>query len=340
MKASVAIPTCTEGLCYPIGAGWGTKAMIEMSVRAEELRFDAVWGNDHLTTQGYVRREYADPPNYFEPLISLGWIAGQTSRIRLATGLIVLPLRDPVVLAKQVATLDAVSNGRFDLGVGIGAYREELEAVRPREAKMNRGAVLEESVDALRVLFTERRASYSGTYIQFQDVEMYPKPVQRPLPIYIGGNADATLERVGRSAEGWYPAVQSIEAVAEKVRRIHAAARAAGRDPSSIDIAPQLIVSIGRTTEEAEAAFRDSQLYRHLESLSRSTLKGQGDVIQRAAEYNLMGTPEEIVRRARRYAEAGVTHLAALIFVGDSSAQTLQQMELFAKEVLPAIREF
>ena len=340
MKASVAIPTCTEGLCYPVGASWGPKAIMDLSVLAEKLGFDSVWGNDHLATQAYVAKEYADPPNYYEPLISLAWVAGRTSTLRLGTGVLVLPMRDPVVLAKQVASLDQISGGRLTLGVGIGAYREEFEATMPERAKMQRGELLDEGVQALRILFTQRRASFEGKLIRFENVEMFPKPVQDPFPIYIGGNADSTLDRVGRWADGWFPAVQSADAIRAKVERIKTTARAAGRNPDAIDIAPQVACCVGKTKEEAEAFFKNSQLYRHLVSLKGSTLKGQDDVIARFAEYNLLGTADQIVERARNYAAAGVTHLCSLIFPGDTAEQMAEQMELFARDVLPHIAEF
>lgn len=128
---------------------------------AEELGFDSVWGNDHVSTQAYVRREFADPPRFYDPFGYLAFVAARTERIRLATCVMVLTFRHPVMAAKQVATLDQLSGGRAVLRVGIGAYREELEAMDPGR-RVHRGSFAGEAIEALRLLFTERRATYAG----------------------------------------------------------------------------------------------------------------------------------------------------------------------------------
>jgi alkanesulfonate monooxygenase SsuD/methylene tetrahydromethanopterin reductase-like flavin-dependent oxidoreductase (luciferase family) len=113
----------------------------------------------------------------------------------------VLPFRHPVVLAKQIATLDRLSGGRLTVGVGIGAYREEFEAMWPGR-RLNRGAYAAEALESLRVLFTERRASYQGSWVSFDDVESHPKPVQSPLPVLSGGNAPGSRRRAATLATG------------------------------------------------------------------------------------------------------------------------------------------
>src|SRR5690349_5490594 len=160
MRFGVAIPTCTEGMIYPIPFA-GPDDIVALAVEAEQLGYDEVMGNDHLTTQRYVRARWQDPPNYFEPLIALTACAAATSRIGLMTGVIVLPMRDPILLAKQAATLDRFSHGRLVLGVGVGAYREEMEATYPDRREAPRSAWVDESIQALRALFTERRVDFA-----------------------------------------------------------------------------------------------------------------------------------------------------------------------------------
>src|SRR5207237_215343 len=126
-----------------------------------------------LTTQRYVQRDWPQPPNFYEPLITFAWVAARTERIRLATGIIVLPMRGIPVLAKQVATLDQLSGGRVILGVGTGAYREEYEALFPDAKNVHRGTIVDEGMRALRLLFTERRATFRGTYVHFEEVECF-----------------------------------------------------------------------------------------------------------------------------------------------------------------------
>src|SRR5690606_12467245 len=162
MRFSVAIPTCKEGLSYPLPFA-GPEEIIRVAQSAEQLGYHSVWGNDHITAPRYVRETFDQPPNFYEPLIVLAYIAASTRRIKLAPSVIVLPMREPVYLAKQVATLDVFSGGRFILGVGVGAYREEFEAIHPDLAPTaQRGQMVDESLEALVRLFREPVASFAG----------------------------------------------------------------------------------------------------------------------------------------------------------------------------------
>ena len=335
LSFGVHIPTCIEGMMYPIPFARPSD-ILPTALLCERLGYDSVWGNDHMSTQRYVQREFPDPPNFYEPLITFSYVAAHTTRLRLCTGILVLPMRHVVVAAKQVATLDQLSGGRVTLGVGTGAYREEYEALFPDAKDVHRGTLVDEGMRALRLLFTERSATFRGRYVRFQDVECFPKPVQDPLPIYAGGNHPEVRRRAGEYAEGWMPAVLSPQEVGRGVEDVHRAAEKAGRDGSRIDVAPQFAVSIGRTREEAERRFRASQLYKHLESLKRTTLREQtGGFEQR----NLIGSPEEICERIRVYQEAGVTTLAGMLFVANAVAEMQEAIELFGREVLPHFKK-
>ncbi len=332
MRFSVAIPTCVEGLLYPVPF-ITPERLLRVATAAERLGYHSVWGNDHLTTQKYVKEAWPDPPNYYEPLVALSFVASVTKRIGLGTSIIVMPMREPVVLAKQVATLDQFSGGRLLLGIGVGAYREEFEAINPGKKGANRGHMVEEGIQALRCLFTERHATFRGKHFHFEDVESYPKPLQNPLPIYVGGNTLDAAKRAGAWGQGWLPAVLPPDQLKERLGLLRRSAEEAGRDPSTIDVAPQFSVSIGRTHEEALSHFRDSGMYHHLVSLKKSTLK---DVdLSRVEQYNLVGTAEEICDKVRLYADAGVTHFCALIFGTASIEDTVEQMQFFSEEVVP-----
>lgn len=333
---SVALPTCTEGLCSPVP--FSNREVIErISRRTEELGYHSVWGNDHLSTQKYVRDEWDSPPNYFEPLIALAFAGGVTDRIKLGTSVTVLPMREPTLLAKQVMTLDHFTNGRVLLGVGVGAYREEFEAVLPRVAQgAERGGMVSEGIQALQVLFKEKRASFEGKYYEFHDVEMYPKPVQDPLPIYVGGNSMAATVRAGKWGQGWLPAGAMVpDEIRERVQKIYAEAEKAGRQGVEIDIAPQFVVQIGKTAEEASKKYHESWLYQHLLSLKDSTFKDRDLSI--LEEHDLVGTPERILEKIEAFTQAGVTHYCSLIFGLNSVAETLEQMEWFAEEIIPRV---
>ena len=331
VRFGVHIPTCIEGMMYPVPFAKPSD-ILPTALLCERLGYDSVWGNDHMTTQRYVQKEFPQPPNFYEPLITFSYVAARTTTLRVATGIIVLPMRHMAVLAKQVATLDQLSGGRMILGVGTGAYREEYEALFPDAKDVHRGTIVDEGMKALRLLFTERKATFRGRYVKFEDVECFPKPAQSPMPIYAGGNHPEVRRRAGEYAEGWMPAVLAPEEIKKGVEEIHGYAQKAGRDGSTIDIAPQFAVSVGRTHDEAVRRFRASQLFKHLESLKRSTLREQtGGFDQR----NLIGSPAEISERIRVYERAGVTTLSAMLFVAGSVTEMQEAIELFGQEVLP-----
>jgi probable F420-dependent oxidoreductase len=331
LKFGVHIPTCIEGMMYPVPFAKPAD-ILPTALLCERLGYDSVWGNDHMTTQRYVQREFPEPPNFYEPLITFAYVAARTTKLRVATGIIVLPMRGIPVLAKQVATLDQLSGGRVILGVGAGAYREEYEALFPDAKNVHRGTIVDEGMRALRLLFTERNATFRGKHVHFEDVQCFPKPAQTPLPMYAGGNHAEVKRRAGEYAEGWMPAVLSPEEIKRGVEEIHRHAAKAGRDGARVDIAPQFAVSIGRTHDDAVTRFHASQLYKHLESLKRSTLREQtGGFEQR----NLIGSPEEISERIRVYVEAGVTTLSGMLFVANTVPEMQAAIELFGREVIP-----
>jgi probable F420-dependent oxidoreductase len=335
MLVSAGLPTGMEGLTYPIPFS-EPDAVIRIARHAEQLGYHSVWGNDHMTTQNYVRSEFPVPPRFWEPLMTYAFVAAATTTLRFGTGLLVLPMRrDIVVTAKQIATLDHFSGGRLEIGIGIGAYREEFEALNPGAAG-RRGDMVDEGLQALALLFTRRVASFDGKHYKFRDVELAPKPLQPRLPIYVGGNNANNIKRVVEyGADGWVPAGVPLERLRRDVESLHELARRAGRDPQSIAVAPQYVVHVGKTHEGALARFRQSQMNKHLTSLRKSTLKEQGALSHE--DINLIGTPAEIIERALAFKAAGVTHLLGLYFAADSVGELMDQMQMFAEQVTPHI---
>ena len=323
-----------EGLIYPYPFA-GPKQIVRIAIEAEAMGYEAVWPNDHLTTQHYVARMWPNPPRFYEPFVLLSFIAAETKKIKLATGVAVLPVREPIILAKTAATLDVCSGGRVILGVGLGAYREEYRAVNPGKAP-HRGRLMDERIAALRELLQKRRATFEGRYVRFRNVEMYPKPVQKKMPIYIGGNSWDGVKRAGRYADGWFPAILTPEEIAERVKRMEAVAKKANRSIRRIDIAPQLGVTLARTESQARRTFQASQLRHHLQSLAKSTLKDQ--TLSDIGASNLIGTPAQVIDRIGVYQRAGVTHLAGMMFGVNSVRAFMSQMERFAAHVMPAFR--
>lgn len=332
---SVGFPTGMEGLTYPIPFS-DPENLVQIAKHAEALDYHSVWGNDHVTTQHYVRSEFPTPPRFWEPLVTYSFLAAHTSRLRFGTGVLVLPMRrDIVVTAKQMVTLDHLSNGRLEIGVGVGAYREEFEALNP-DADVHRGDMVEEGVKALQLLFKERTASFDGKYYKFRNVELFPKPKQARLPIYFGGNNPNHLRRTAECADGWVPAGLPLETLRRMVAELKRMTEAAGRPFSALQVAPQYCAFLGRTQEQAVARYKQSQMYKHFESLKKSTLKGQSAT--NSEDINLVGSIESVVERANALREVGVTHFLGLYFAVDSVPELLDQMQMFAEEVRPKVR--
>ena len=335
MHFSVSVPTCREGLSAPLPFA-GIEDVVRLSQAAERLGFDSIWGNDHITAPKYVRDAYSMPPRFFEPLVTLAYVAAQTSRIQLGTAVLVLPMREPVFLAKQVATLDQVSGGRMLLGVGVGAYREEFEHLHPDMRGADRGLMLEESIQALRLLFDQPSASFAGRFYQFDDIRLHPKPLQPHFPILVGGNHRNQERRAALFGDAWLPASIPPDRFREGVARVQQLAVDAGRDPTEVRFAPQVMVSIARTHEAAIKNFSQGPMFRHLGTLGESTLRGVD--IDRLAGANLVGTPDEIVERVSEFRDAGATMMATMSFIANSIDGTIEDIQYFAEEVFPAFR--
>jgi probable F420-dependent oxidoreductase len=335
MRVSAGLPTGMEGLTYPIPFS-DPEAVIRIAQHAEKLGYHSVWGNDHMTTQNYVRAEFETPPRFWEPLVTYAFVAAETTTLRFGTGILVLPMRrDIVVTAKQLATLDHFSGGRLEIGVGIGAYREEFLALQPG-AKLPRGKILDEGIPALQALLTDRVASFEGEYFAYRDVELYPKPKQDHVPFYIGGNNVNNLRRTAKWGDGWLPAAVHLDQMKKDVARLRELTEEEGRDFSRIEVAPQYIVHMGKTREAALDSFNQTQMCAHLTSLRQSTLKDQGALGHE--DINLIGTAEDIIERANLLGEAGVTHLLGLYFAANDINELLDQMQMFAEDVVPHLR--
>jgi probable F420-dependent oxidoreductase len=336
MRFGVDVPTCLAGMAYPVPFA-GIDDVVRLAVEAEQLGYHEVSGNDHLSTQRFVREAWPAAPDYFEPLVTLAAVAVKTSVVRLATGILVLPMRDPVLLAKQVATLDHLSGGRVTLAVAVGGYRDEFEAVAPSLRDASRADLTREGIEALRVLFTEPRSTYRGRYRWFEDVESYPKPVQSPLPLYSGGNVDGAMRRAGELCEGWLPAKIGPDRIRAGREKVAGYARAAGRDPDDITIAVQSVVCLADTAAEARERVAHSTFNLFRNSLKQTMLKGV-DLDAYVAD-NLIGTPDEVCAKVAEFERAGLDQFGATLFVADTVEEMLDQMRAFARYVLPAFPE-
>ena len=212
---------------------------------AEEHGFESLWTVEHTVVPSGYESEYpyddsgkmpgGDEVSITDPLIWMTWVAAVTSRLRVATGILILPQRNPLTLAKELATLDVLSDGRVELGVGVGWLREEFDALGvPFE---RRGARTDEYVAALRALWSDGPTSFDGEFTSFRECNSYPKPVQSEgIPIVVGGHTEVAARRAGRIGDGFFPGRFRPDDLEPLLATMHASATEAGRDPDAIEV--------------------------------------------------------------------------------------------------------
>ena len=225
------------GVVFPqteIGADPG--AIRAYAQRVDELGFAHILVYDHvLGADTTVHKEWRGPYDidtmFHEPFVLFGFLAGLTS-VELVSGIVILPQRQTALVAKQAAEVDVLTGGRLRLGVGIGWNAVEYEALGT--SFTNRGRRMEEQVALMRHLWTERSVTFDGTYEKVTGAGLSPMPVQRPIPIWIGGSSTPAYERMGRIADGWFPQLRPGDRLEEARAVVETAAREAGRDPAQI----------------------------------------------------------------------------------------------------------
>ena len=206
---------------------------------AERLGYDSLWAGEHVVVPSpRVDPSPMEPDEpILDPLVALAHVAAHTERIRLGTGVIILPQRNPVVLAKQVASLDVLCGGRLILGLGVAYLEPEMRAIGvPME---RRGARADEYLAAMRALWEEEAPAYEGRHVRFEGVDAHPRPVQTPLPVVVGGHSRAAHRRAVRHADGWYGFMLGLRATAEQRELMSAAIAEAGRErPLHVSVTP------------------------------------------------------------------------------------------------------
>jgi len=287
--------------------------LVRLARRAEALGVDSIWVADHLvapvsvdSVYPYDRRPDAKPGDmgvieqFYEPLTTLAFLAGATSRIRLGVSVYVMPYRNPVVTAKIVATLDALSGGRAILGVGVGWLREEFAALG--QDPRRRGRTTDEYLEVCRRLWRDEVAAFDGREYRLPPVRTGPKPVQRPWPpIWVGGNSAAALERAIALGDGWHLIDLSPEEVETSVARLRERLAARGRDGAGFVV-----------------------------SLRKGILVRRAD---RSDDKALYGTPAKIRRDRDAYARAGVGYLVSNL----RRAESVDDLERALEEASAAL---
>jgi probable F420-dependent oxidoreductase len=233
------------GLLHAGAGPWATlDGARALAQGAEQFGFDSLWATDHAVVNAEDSEEtyrakggswdFSSEYPIMDPMGWLSFVAALTDRITLATGILIAPIRPAPVLAKQAATLDLLSNGRFVLGVGSGWVPEELAACGIKFE--DRLAIMEECVHAMRALWQEPAASFHGQFVDFERMTLAPRPPSGRVPVVLGGRVRAAAERAGRLGDGYFPHTRDVDQLRGLIEVLRSAAEQAGRDPSSIEI--------------------------------------------------------------------------------------------------------
>lgn len=259
------------GTVLPNQVAWGNAdAILQLARATEQAGLDSVWVADHVVMPAVFTSDYpmealqgfnpVEHETFFEPLVTLAFVASQTSRVRLGTSIIVPTLRHPAYTAKLVATLDNLSGGRVVLGVGAGWLREEFDAlgVEPFE---RRGELLDEHIAVMRALWSSEVATFEGAHYRLPPVRSAPKPARTSgPPIWIGGTSRAALRRVASMGDGWQPMAVGPSELSTMVPQLRELVSRAGRDPDTIDICPRCDIAFGRPeTQKANGIYGDAE---------------------------------------------------------------------------------
>ncbi len=284
--------------------------------RAEALEIDSLWCSAHVIVPPQVKSGYILIPGrkhpehwkecYWEPFTVLSYLSGLTSKITLGTSVVIVPMHNPIELAKQVAEVDQLSGGRFVFGVGVGWFEEEFEVLG--QDFHNRGARTDEALDLMKALWSDDPVSFHGRYHQVAEAFFSPKPRQRPSPpIWVAGGSKAALRRAARCADAWHPVRPTFEYLRQARADLNGYLAEAGRKPESLEIAVKLPLIFQNEPPQPEQPLTQ-------------------------------GRPADIIGAIESYSEAGASHLV-FDFVPESLATALDTMERFAQEVRPGLSE-
>jgi probable F420-dependent oxidoreductase len=290
--------------------------LLDWGEEIERLGFDVLFFRDHVLWHSAV----------LDPFTILGALAARTSRVRLGPGVLLLPLRSPVLVAKAIASLDFISSGRAILGIGIGGeFPKEFEACGIPVSERGRRA--DEGIEAIRTLWTRSPATYTGQFVRFEDVVMEPRPAQAPHPpIWVGGRSEAALRRAGRLGDGWFAYFVTPPQFREGLEKIGRDLDARERPPSSFEAGVVIYIHVAPSREEAE---RHTARY-----LSAEYRQSFARLVER---YCAVGPVDDCAETIARFLEAGARHVT--LIPACPPEMVMEQFGRITTEVMPQFRQ-
>ncbi len=276
--------------------------------RCEEWGVDSLWFSDRIV----------GPAGTLEPVVTMAALSGRKGMMKFGTNALIMSVRHPVLMAKELATLDFLSEGRLLLVAGLGG-EDPLEYEACGVAKPERARRTDEALEAMRLLWSQDRATFQGRHYRFTDVSVTPKPVQQPgPPVWIGGRSDAAMRRTGRLGDGWLPSAITPDECSAGIAAINGYAAEAGREVPDDHFGVSITCAVAGSPDEARE-LAASALPRRREDAALE-------------EYTAMGTPEAIVGKLNEYVDAGVTKF--VLRPPGPPEVWMQQAELLAREVI------
>jgi probable F420-dependent oxidoreductase len=296
------------------GADATPTTFLHLAQKAEALGIDALMCSSHIVLPPQVRSGYVNVPGrkhaphwkegYWEPFAVCSYLAGQTRKITLGTSIVVLPMHNPFEVAKQVAEVDQLLEGRFRFGIGVGWFEEEFEVLG--QNFHNRGARTNDALQLMKALWSQEPVTYVGKHYQVREASFLPKPRQRPHPpIWVAGHGEATLKRAARLGDVWHPVRPTYAFLQEMLPKLRRHEEAAGRAPGSVKLAVKLPL-----------LFQDGP-------------PGEG-------QFPTEGRPQDMIDAIQRYRDLGAEHFL-FDFVPEKLPVALETMDRFAQDVRPKL---
>ena len=293
----------------------------EFAKYAESLGFDRIPTGEHVMDGNPPRPTLLTIP-------AMAAAAGATRTLRVMTGIVIIPLYHPVMLAKLIASVDVISNGRLDFGIGISGQRDTVAEFEALDIPVNtRGRRTDEMLEIMKRLWTEESVTYKGRFFDFQNATLLPRPIQNPYPpIWVAGRSDAAMKRAALEGDGWYPYLFTVRRLKATNDRIRAIALDAGRNLEDFHWGLNQPTAISEDTDEALALA--------IENVGQRYVTQERSAEDLAKALCVTGTPKECIKAIEDRVDAGVRDFN-MGFLANDSVKMFNQMDLFSRTVIP-----